>query len=94
MVAKLLQSNCKQQSKKYLSACSMWLDNVFIDLANSDEKHCLTIDCSNVNKNGPSQYGTLADNPDQQVCYFNQPHDDELYNVFISKRIKTRNFDK
>ena len=30
----------------------------------------------------------MADNPDQKVCYFNKPHDDEFYNVFISKRIK------
>ena len=30
----------------------------------------------------------MADNPDQKVCYFNKPHDDEFYNVSISKRIK------
>ena len=60
----ILQSNCKQQSKKYLSARSMWLGRVVTDLANTDQKHCLTIDCSNVNKSGPRQYGTLADNPD------------------------------
>ena len=52
-VAKILQSNCKQQSKNYVPARSMWLNRVFIDLANTDEKHCLTIDCSNVNKNRP-----------------------------------------
>ena len=34
-----------------------------------------------------------ADNPDQQVCYFNKPHDDMFYNVFISKRIKAESFD-
>ena len=42
----------------------MWLGRVVIDLANTDQKHCLTIDCSNVNKSGPRRYGTLADNPD------------------------------
>ena len=52
-VAKILQSNCKQQSKKYVPARSMWLNMAFIDLAKTDEKHCLTIDCSNVNKNRP-----------------------------------------
>ena len=72
----------------------MWLNKVFTDLANSREKHCLTIDCSNKNKNSPAQYRTSADNPGQQVCYFNKPHDDEFYNFFISKRIKAENFDQ
>ena len=67
---------------------------VFTDLANNQEKHCLTIDCSNKNKNGPGQYRTLADNSDQQVCYFNKPHGHEFYNVFISKRIKAEHFDR
>ena len=36
----------------------------------------------------------MADDPDQQVCYFNKPHDDIFYNVFISKQIKAENFDQ
>ena len=47
---------------------SLWLDRVFTDLANSGEKHCLRMDCSTENRNGPGQYRTSADNPDQQVC--------------------------
>ena len=43
-VAKILQSNCILQSKKYVPARSLWLSKVFTDLANSHEKHCLTID--------------------------------------------------
>ena len=77
-----------------MSIRSLWLNRVFTDLANSREKHWLTIDCTNKNKNGPGQYRTLTDNPDQQVCYFNKPHDDIFYIVFISKRIKAENFDQ
>ena len=77
-VAKILQGNCIAQSKKYLPIPSLRLNRVFTDLANLNEKHCLTIDCSNRNKNGPGQYRTSADNPDQQVCYFSKPHDDEF----------------
>ena len=73
---------------------SLWLSRVFTDLANSQEKRCLTIDCSNKNKNGPGRYRTLADNPDRQICYFNKAHDDESYNVFSSKQIKAENFDE
>ena len=91
-VVKILQSNCISQSKKYVPVSYLWLNRVFTDLANSHEKHCLTIDCSYKNKNGPARYRSAADNPDEQVCYFNKPNDDEYYNVFISKRIKAENF--
>ena len=51
-VAKILQSNCRQTTKKYVPARLMWPNRVFSDLANTDERHCLTTDCSGVNKNG------------------------------------------
>ena len=91
-IAKILKINCRQTTKKYVPAHSMWLNTVFADLANTDERHCLPIDCSGVHKNGPGTYRTEADDPEKQVCYFNKPHCDELYNVFISNRIKTENF--
>ena len=55
-VAKNIQSNCILQTKKYVPARSLWLNRVFTDLANSHEKHCLTIDYGYINKNGPSRY--------------------------------------
>ena len=48
-IAKILQSNCRQTKKKYVLPHSVWLNRVFTDLANTDERHCLTIDCSGVN---------------------------------------------
>ena len=92
-VAKIIQSNCILQSKKYVPARSLWLNRVFTDLANSHEKHCLTIDCGCINKNGPGRYRSSAKNPEKQVCYFNKPNDDVFYNTFISERIKRENFD-
>ena len=91
-VAKILQSNCRQTTRKYVPALSMWLNRIFTDLAITDKWHCLTIDSSGVNKNDPSRYRTQGNDPDKQVGYFNQPRDDELYNVFISNRIKAENF--
>ena len=35
-----------------------------------------------------------ADNPEKQFCYFNEPRNDQVYNVFISKIIKSGNFEK
>ena len=87
-VSKIIQSNCILQSKKYVPARSLWLNRVFSDLANSHEKHCLTIDRGYLNKSGPGHYRSSANNPDGQVCYFNKPSDDVFYNTFISERIK------
>ena len=93
-VAKIIQSNCILQSKKYVPARLLWLNRVFTDLANSHEKLCLTIDCCYINKNGPGRYRSWADNPEKQVCYFDKPNDDVFYNTFISERIKGEQYDK
>ena len=92
-VAKIIQSNCILQSRKYVPARSLWLNTVFTDLANKHEKHCLTIDCSYINKNGPGRYRSTADNPEKQVSYFNKPNDDVFYNTFVSERIKGEKYD-
>ena len=86
--AKILQSYCRQTTTKYIPDHSMWLNRIFSDLTDTDERHCLTIDCSGVNKNGSGRYRTQADDQEKQVCYFDKPGDDDLYNVFISNRIK------
>ena len=92
MVAKFFQSNCRQITKKYVPARSVWLNMVFADLAKTHERHCLTIDCSGVNKNGLGRYRTQADDPVKQVCYLNKPRDDELYIAFRSNMKKVYNF--
>ena len=66
----------------------MWLTRVFLDLTSQDEQNCLQINCTNVNPHGSGQYRTKADNPEKQVCCFNETHNDQVYNIFISKRIK------
>ena len=92
-VAKIIQSNCISQSKKYVPASSLWLNRVFTDLANSHKEHFLTIGCGYINKNGPGRYRSSADNPEKQVCYSNMPNDDVSHNTFISEQIKGKQFD-
>ena len=79
---------------KYVPVRSMWINKLFIGLANRDERNCLIIDCSRINKNGPERYRTKTDNPEKQVCYFNGTRNDQVYLVFISERIKSGNFEK
>ena len=60
-----------------------------MELANKNEKVCLTVDCSNTNRDGPGIFRTEADNSDFQACYFNAANDEQVYNEFLSQRIKT-----
>ena len=80
-VPKTIQSNCILQSKKYVPTRSLWLNRVFTDLANSHKKHCLTINCGYINKNGPGRYRSSVENPEKHVCCFNKPNDDVFYNI-------------
>ena len=54
----------------------------------------MKIDCSYKNKNGPGQYRSGAENPDEYVWYFNRLNDDEYYNVFIRGKTEKENFAK
>lgn len=51
----------------------------------------LTLDCTGFNPNGPGRFGTKAENPDMQTCYFNVIDDDYMYNVFVGKRKRIYN---
>ena len=92
-VSKILQANCISQSKGYIPVRLLWLTRLFTELANSHEKHCLTIDCSYTNVNGPGRFRTQAENPEKQVCYFGKPNEDKFYNRFLSWRIKSENYE-
>ena len=57
-VAKILQSNCRQTATKFLPACSVWLNSIFADHANTDKRHCVTTERCGVKKNSPDRYRT------------------------------------
>ena len=80
-VSKILQSNCVPTTTKYVPIHLMWLNRLFINVANQDEKTCLTIDCSGNSKNGPGRYRTQPGNPEKQVCYFNELRNYQVYNI-------------
>ena len=84
---KILESNCIQNTK-YIPVNSLWVTKLFIQIANTDEKTCLTIYCTGLNPIGPGRYRTGAEDPYSQTCFFNKADDDHMFNVFVSKRIK------
>ena len=87
-VRKILEGTCIRKTSKYIPQASLWISRLFIELANRNDKVCLTLDCSNTNKDGPGRFRTEADNPDFQSSYFNSANDEQVYNEFISERIK------
>ena len=88
MVRKILEGVCIRKTSKYIPHASLWISRLFIELANRNDKVCLTLDCSNKNRDGPGRFRSKADNPDNQFCYFNSPNNEQVYNEFVSRRIK------
>ena len=88
-VKKILELSCIRKTSKYIPQSSLWISRLFIELANKNDKVCLTLDCSNKNKDGPGRFRTKADNPETQFCYFNSSNDEQVFNQFISKRINS-----
>ena len=64
-VARLLKSNIVRTTAKYLPTRSFWINKLFTKLSNNNEKTCLTIDCSGINKNGLDRFRTEANNLDK-----------------------------
>ena len=89
-VRRILDGSCVRKSSRYIPRSLLWINRLFIELANKSQKVCLTLDCSNTNRDGPSRFRSDADNPDKQVCYFNTPTDEQVYNEFIARRIKSK----
>ena len=89
-VKRILEGVCVRKTTKYIPRNSLWINRLFIELANKSQKVCLTLDCSNTNRDGPSRFRSEANNPDKQVCYFNTPTDEQVYNEFIARRIKSK----
>ena len=89
-VKRILDGSCVRKTTKYIPRSLLWIKHLFIELANKSQKVCLTLDCSNTNRDGPSRFRSEANNPDKQVCYFNTPTDEQVYNQFIARRIKSK----
>ena len=87
-VKKILENACIQKTSKYIPQTFLWISRLFVELANRNDKVCLTLDCTNTNKDEPVRFRTESDNPDYQLCYFNSPNDEQVYNEFVSDRIK------
>ena len=84
-VRKILEGACIRKTSKYIPQSALWISRLFIELANRNDKVCVTLDCSNTNRDRPGRLRTEADNPDFQACYYNSANDEQIYNEFVSE---------
>ena len=49
-VRKILEGVCIRKTWKYISQSALWISRLFIELANRDDRVCMTLDCSGINK--------------------------------------------
>ena len=86
-VWKILKGFYVRKTRKYIPQSTLWISKLFIELANWDDRVCLTLDCYGINKDSPGRFRTEADKPDFQTCCFNHANDEQAYNEFVSKQI-------
>ena len=86
-IRRILESVCIRKTRKHIPQSVLWISRLFIELANKNNRVCLTLDCSGINKDGTGRFRTKADKPDFQTCYFNVANDEQSYNEFVSQLI-------
>ena len=74
-----------RKTRKYIPQSALWISRLFFELANRNDRVCLTLDCFSINKEGPERFRTKADKPDSQTCYYNVADDEQVYKEFVSK---------
>ena len=63
-VRKILEGVCIRKTRKYIPQSALWISKLFIELANRDDRVCLILDNSVINKDGPGKFRTEGDKPD------------------------------
>ena len=73
---RILESVCIRKTRKYIPQLALWISRLFTELANRNNRVCLTLNCSGINKNRIERFRTEAEKPDFQTCYFNVANDE------------------
>ena len=61
---KILEGVCIRKTRKYIPQSALWISKLFIELANRDDRVCLVLDNSVINKDGPGKFRTEGDKTD------------------------------
>ena len=61
-VLKIISANCSRQNISYIPNKELWLNRIFFNLSNKEDKTCLKIDCHQNILNDPAKFRSNADN--------------------------------
>ena len=64
-VIKILSSFASRYKHNYIANRNLWINRLYYEISNSNQKQCLTIDTRDVNELGPGKVRTQADNETQ-----------------------------
>ena len=92
-VRRILESVCIRKTKNYIPQSTLWISRLFIGLANRNNRVCVTLDCSGINRDGPGRVTTKEDKSDFLTCYFNVANDEQSYNEFVIQHINSSKTD-
>ena len=79
---RILESVRIRNTRRYILEAGLLISRIFSELANRNDRVCLTLDCSGINKDRPGRLRTEAEKPDFQTCYFNVVDDEQSCNEF------------
>ena len=85
-ILKTLSLFANRYKNSYVPSRNIWLNKLYFDISTSKEKQCLTADTRPINELGPGRFRALADNGQEQVCYYNRGKSDTHFNYFLAKR--------
>ena len=88
-ILRILSSLANRYKNTYISHQNIWINRLYFEISNSQEKQCLTIHIRDVNAFGPGKFRTYADNGTRQICYYNRNKTDTSFNSFLATRERT-----
>ena len=85
-ILKTLSLFASREKNTYVPTNQIWLNRLYFQISNSQEKNCLTIDTRDSNEFGPGKFRTRANNAEEQYCYFNRTNTDSRFKRYLAKR--------
>ena len=66
----------------YIPHRDLWINRLYLEISNSTQEQCLTIDKMDINDLAPAKFRTQADSDTEQLCYYNRNKKDTSFNSF------------
>ena len=85
-VAKTLSSYCNRYTYKYIPHKRLWINRLYFEISNSNEKKLFRIDTRDIKNLRLEKFRTVAENGKDQICYYKRNRKEKLFNRFLAVR--------